>query len=176
MFYYLLSLRRHLVGLRELAGEELIDLYQQQDSNSSASSAYPNVQFCNYGVSLHVPVSNAQWQIPIVLNFIFATILLVGTLFLAESPRYLVKIGDMHRARRSLSWLRHRPFDHHDITVELAGIEHQIEMERNMKGGYGFFGACRELFLLPSNRYKLFLCLTIQILGQLSGGGEFTRL
>lgn len=141
--------------------------------SNSALRALPRT-VCNYGVNQNIKVSNAQWQIPICLNFIVGTIILVGSLFIKESPRWLIKVGQHERARANLAWLRHLPHDHPELRAELDDIDAQVREEKHLTDGLGLWGAVKELFGTANNRYKLALCLTIQILGQLSGGGSFT--
>jgi MFS family permease len=65
----------------------------------------------NYGLSIHYSSVPAQWQIPMALQIIPGLILVLGMLFMQESPRYLAKIGRYNEAYVALTKTRHLPID-----------------------------------------------------------------
>lgn len=130
--------------------------------------------FTNYGTSTNLEPSAAQWQIPVSLNLMVGFLLLVGTFFIVESPRYYLKKGQDAQAQNSLAWIRNRPIDHPDLREEAEATSEQLRHEREATAGMGFFAPLKELLFDSTNRYKLFLCLFIQVFGQMSGGGSFT--
>lgn len=130
--------------------------------------------FTNYGASTNLKESAAQWQIPISLNLMVGALIFLGTFFIVESPRYYLKKGNMAGAQNSLAWIRNRPTDHPELREEAEATAQQLQHEKEQTSGMGWMAPVKELFCDASNRYKLFLCLFIQIFGQMSGGGSFT--
>ncbi|GES66727.1 general substrate transporter [Aspergillus terreus] len=68
-----------------------------------------------YGVSEQLAEMSKQWRIPLSLQIIIAAFVLVGSIFLAESPRWLAKEGS--------------PPDE-DILAEIADMRGQLDRER----------------------------------------------
>lgn len=123
--------------------------------------------FANWGTSLHISNSSAtQWIDATVLHIIFAGIILIMSLFALESPRWLAKVGRKEQAAINMSKLRQLPADHPYVRAELIDIDDQLEREKEATLGSGFFGPLKELFLIPSNRYRIFLGLMCQLLGR----------
>jgi hypothetical protein len=91
-----------------------------------------------------------------------------------ESPRYLVKQGQLDKAIDNLSRVRNLPPDHEYVVKEITAIQmaHQAEIEATM--GSGPMGVIKETFLIPSNLYRVYLTLMAQILSQWSGAGSIT--
>jgi hypothetical protein len=73
-----------------------------------------------------------------------------------------------------MSRIRHLPADHEYVVREIAGIQmaHQEELEATM--GSGFLGPFKELFLIRSNLYRLYLAAMAQVMSQWSGAGSIT--
>jgi len=104
----------------------------------------------------------------------FAGLIMILTLFQYESPRYLIKRGQDEKATRVMSHIRNLPMDHEYVVREITAIQaaHQEELEATM--GAGPIGILKEMFLIPSNLYRLYLTLMAQILSQWSGAGSIT--
>jgi len=131
--------------------------------------------FANWGTSIHVSNnSSAQWVDATIMHIIFAGIVLFMSFFALESPRYLARAGKREQAAATMSKLRNLPVDHPYVQSELIDIDEQLEREREATLGSGFFGPLKELFVLPRNRYCMFLGLMAQLLSQWSGGGSMT--
>jgi len=78
-----------------------------------------------------------SYRIPIAVQFAWALILITGMLLLPETPRYLVKKGNLEKAARSLSRLRRIPADSPAIQTELKEIVANHEFELTLgKGSY----------------------------------------
>ena len=73
-----------------------------------------------------------SYRIPIAVQFAWAIILVVGMLFLPETPRFLVRKGNPEKAARSLSRLRRIPADHPAIQAELTEIVSNHEYELSL--------------------------------------------
>lgn len=131
--------------------------------------------FANWGTSLHISNNTSkQWIDATILHLIFAGIILVMSVFALESPRWLAKVGKDEQAAANMSKLRQLPMDHPYVRAELIDIHDQLDREREATLGAGFLGPLKELFLLKGNRYRIFLGLTCQLLGQWSGAQSIT--
>jgi len=60
------------------------------------------------------------------------------------------------------------------IIAELTGIHDQLERERGMTDGGGFWAPLKELCFVPEMRYRLLLAFGLGAAGQWAGGGAFT--
>ncbi|OKO98388.1 Quinate permease [Penicillium subrubescens] len=116
-----------------------------------------------YAVDKDQSPGTNQWQTALGLQLLGSTLLLVGMCTVKESARWLAARGKLDQARESLKWVRggeeteelQKEFD--EI---LAGIEEEARVKENL--------TFKEL-LLPVNRYRLFIAVTIQLSAQLTG-------
>ncbi|KAL5120388.1 hypothetical protein ACEQ8H_001678 [Pleosporales sp. CAS-2024a] len=92
----------------------------------------------NYGLSETMAASRKQWQIPFAIQLVPAGCLLVGAIWLKESPRWLFANGQREQALKNLSWVRNLPADHSYLLEEVASIEKQVEYDR-IHVGAGFW-------------------------------------
>lgn len=113
-------------------------------------------------------------MVPTSLHLMFAAIILILSLFQSESPRYLIKKGRREAALQVLTRLRQLPAEHPYVSNEMRGIEAQWDEEQETSKGQGFIGIVKEIFLVPSNLYRLYLGLFAQVMSQWSGAGSIT--
>lgn len=80
----------------------------------------------------------------------------------------------MEKATNTLAKVRNLPPDDDYVVREINAIQsaHQTEMEATK--GSGPIGIIKEMFLVPSNLYRVYLALMAQILSQWSGAGSIT--
>jgi hypothetical protein len=104
----------------------------------------------------------------------FAGIIFLLSFVQYESPRYLVKRGQLDKAISNLSRIRGLPADDDYVMREITAIQtsHDAEMEATM--GSGPIGVLKETFLVPSNLYRVYLTFMAQLLSQWSGAGSIT--
>lgn len=104
----------------------------------------------------------------------FAGVIFLLSFLQYESPRYLIKRAQIDKAIDSLSRLCHLPPDHGYIVHVINSIQraHEIEMEATM--GTGPVGVIKEMFLVPSNLYRIYLSFMCQVLSQWTGAGSIT--
>ena len=115
----------------------------------------------DYGVSNLAP-STTQWRIPVALQLVPGGILGLGMLLTRESTRWLAMKGRHEDAMSSLIWVRGG--DSPEVQQEYSEIVAGIEEEERLTAGVTW----RE-YLIPANRYRLFLAITIQMGAQLTG-------
>jgi SP family sugar:H+ symporter-like MFS transporter len=70
------------------------------------------------------------------MQIVFALILGGGMFFLPESPRHLVRIGQLEKAKASLSFLHGLHADHAVVAQEFDEIEMSLRIEREHGAGY----------------------------------------
>lgn len=103
------------------------------------------------------------YRIPIAIQFAWALILIIGMIFLPETPRYLIKQDNHTAAAASLSKLRRLPVDHESIVAELSEI--QANHEYDLSLGKSSYSDC-----FKGNYLKRLLTgCALQALQQLTG-------
>ncbi|KAF2761035.1 general substrate transporter [Pseudovirgaria hyperparasitica] len=109
----------------------------------------------NYGIAETLAPSHSQWIIPFAVQLIPAGLLLVGALWLRESPRWSFSMGRREEAIKNLCWIRNLPADHIYIIEEISYIDADLERFRTEVGA-GFwkpFAACKQ----PKVLWRFFL-------------------
>ncbi|ODQ77719.1 hypothetical protein BABINDRAFT_67025 [Babjeviella inositovora NRRL Y-12698] len=132
--------------------------------------------FANYGTALHVSnTSNLQWIAPTSIKIVLAGLLFIGSVFFCiESPRWLIKVGKHEQAVKNLSKIRNLPVDHPYILSEIADVNEQVQQLEKASESHSMWNILVEFFTIKSLRYRLFLGIGIQILGQWSGANAIT--
>ncbi|KKK23500.1 hypothetical protein P175DRAFT_0510308 [Aspergillus ochraceoroseus IBT 24754] len=131
--------------------------------------------FANYGCEVNMgDNTQKRWEVPTSLHVIFAGLVFVLSFIQYESPRYLIKRNNFPQALQNLARIRNLPPDHEYVVQEITSIRasHEAEMEATL--GLGWSGVLKEAVLIPSNLYRLYLALMVQILSQWSGAGSIT--
>ncbi|KAJ5856432.1 MFS sugar transporter [Penicillium soppii] len=116
-----------------------------------------------YAVSYDQSDGTSQWQTALGLQLLGSTLLMAGMCTVKESARWLAAKGRTEKARESLKWVRggeETPELQQEFDEILAGIEEEARVKENL--------TFKEL-LLPANRYRLFIAVTIQLSAQLTG-------
>ncbi|KAA8627722.1 quinate permease [Pyrenophora tritici-repentis] len=109
----------------------------------------------NYGLEQTMAPSHKQWIIPFAVQLIPAGCLLIGAVWMRESPRWCLSKGRREQALKDLCWIRNLPEDHPYIMEELEAIDAQVEHDR-ITVGPGFwkpFAALKQRKV----QYRLFL-------------------
>lgn len=116
-----------------------------------------------FAVARDQPEGTRQWQIALGLQLLPSTLLLVGMCTVTESARWLATKGRVEEAWASLKWVRGGE-ETDALREEFDEILAGIAEEERVRDGFTW----REL-LLPVNRYRLFIAITIQLCAQLTG-------
>ena len=109
----------------------------------------------NYGLVETMASSTRQWMIPFAVQLIPAGLLLFGTFWLKESPRWQFARGDRERAIRDLCWIRNLEPTHPYMVEEIAAIDAEIEHDRTVVGP-GFWAPFKAV-KQRKVQYRLFL-------------------
>ncbi|TFL00418.1 general substrate transporter [Pterulicium gracile] len=108
-----------------------------------------------FAVNLNIPETDAkQWHIPVALQLIPAGLLILGALYLPESPRWLLKKNRPEHALKNLMYLRNLPADHHYVQEEVDIINRAIALETGASKRAGRWPKVREV-MLKGNRNRL---------------------
>lgn len=126
--------------------------------------------FINYGVALHIPTSTAQWRIPFAVQLIPGGMLVIGSLFLVESPRWLVSRGRNAEAATALAKIRNLDVSHPYMVDEIAEMEGAFNKERELLGGRAnFWAPFKQIFTTKRTFWKL--CLGSSLFAFQNGTG-----
>lgn len=87
----------------------------------------------------------------------FAGLILILSFFNKESPRFLIKNGDVNGAYENLSRIRTLPQDHECVVREIKEIQEQLAEEEEATMGVGKLGLFKEMFLMPNNFYRIYI-------------------
>ncbi|OTB03840.1 hypothetical protein M426DRAFT_12135 [Hypoxylon sp. CI-4A] len=131
--------------------------------------------FTNYGAQINLgDATHVRWLAPTSLHIIFAGLIFFLTFLQYESPRFLIKQGKYEKALESMARIRNLSVDDNYVLSEIKAIQdaHEEELEATM--GTSWYGVLKEMFLIPSNLYRLYLSAMVQFLSQWSGAGSIT--
>ncbi|KAF2093306.1 MFS quinate transporter QutD [Rhizodiscina lignyota] len=118
----------------------------------------------NFGVNQHMnPKNDAQWMVPVSMQLVPVTVMIIGLAMLHESPRWLYLKGKRSQSIKSLTWLRKLPQTHPYVAAELNDYERQMEHELDITTSSGFQAIWRETFS-KQVRFRLFIGCFMQIL------------
>jgi len=125
--------------------------------------------WASYGTFVNFPESHWCWRLPCMLQFLMPSIVLVGFMFVPESPRWLIANGKVDEARRVLA-RNHANGDEDDplVMFEMDEIQQAIEDEKTVNRNAGSWFS---LFSTPGNRKRMFIVLHVVLGAQFSGNG-----
>ncbi|KAL4942355.1 quinate permease [Aspergillus oleicola] len=110
----------------------------------------------NYGVDETLAPSHKQWIIPFAVQLIPAGLLIIGALFIRESPRWLFLRGHREKGIETLCWIRNLDSSHIYMMEEINMIEQSLEQQR-AKIGLGFWKPFKAAWTNKRILYRLFL-------------------
>ncbi|KAL1849121.1 hypothetical protein VTK73DRAFT_9963 [Phialemonium thermophilum] len=126
--------------------------------------------FINYGSLLHLP-GKATWQVPLGCQSICPALLLFSMLFCPESPRWLASRDRWEEASEVLVDVRHLPAEHPYVQQELLELRTQLDLEKSIMQGAGFWSLQKECWTIPGNRIRALLAMGLVMGSQWSGTG-----
>ncbi|ODV87853.1 hypothetical protein CANARDRAFT_26054 [[Candida] arabinofermentans NRRL YB-2248] len=113
--------------------------------------------------------TSVQWRVPLGLCFAWALLMIGGMVLMPESPRYLVEVGNLDEARKSIASVNKVPLEHPFVNDEVDLIFTSIEKEK--LAGSASWG---ELITgKPKIFYRVFVGVMLQSLQQLTGNNYF---
>ena len=77
----------------------------------------------NFGVSQTLPEGRTQWLIPFAVQLIPAGMVLIGSLMLRETPRWLFSKGRREQAIKNLCWIRNLEATDQYVIEEIEMME-----------------------------------------------------
>ncbi|CAG8310142.1 unnamed protein product [Penicillium salamii] len=122
----------------------------------------------NYGSLLHIK-GPAVYLVPLAMQGLPAVLLFGGMLLCNESPRWLARQDRWEEARATLCRVRNLPADHPYLEAEFQAIATQLEQERALVGGSGFWDLMREMWTIPGNRKRAIISIVLMICQQMTG-------
>ncbi|KAH8745746.1 general substrate transporter [Hyaloscypha finlandica] len=122
----------------------------------------------NYGVTKHVAATSTQWRVPFAVQLIPGGLLVLGMIFLPESPRWIARFRGRDEAVAALAKLRNLPVDHEYVAEEIYRVIDQIDQERLATHGKGLIAEFREM-AMPGNRNRITIGVVIFIFMQMAG-------
>jgi SP family sugar:H+ symporter-like MFS transporter len=177
--WYQVSLGRWVAGLGVGGLSVLTPMYQSETAPRYVRGALVScyqlfitlgifVAYCiNFGTEAQRN-SNA-WKIPMGVGFIWSFLMMVGILFLEESPRWEYRQGKVDSARRTIALSYGVTEDHPHVRTEIQEIETKLEAERAGGDHHPWY----EIFTGPRMMYRTLLGITLQMLQQLTGANYF---
>ncbi|CAG8091026.1 unnamed protein product [Penicillium salamii] len=109
-----------------------------------------------------------QWRIPLAISLFFSMVVLISVFLIPESPRWLVRVGRIEEASKSLAAFKGVPDDDEAVRIEIAGIETSLEVSvasTSLMDIFNFKKADDERLL-----YRFCLCVALQFFQQMCGG------
>ncbi|KAJ5590601.1 hypothetical protein N7450_004573 [Penicillium hetheringtonii] len=117
-----------------------------------------------YG-SLHAPkTSQFQWRFPLAFQVVPAMVLIIGMIFLPESPRYLIEKEHYAEGMRVLRKLHFDGTNEEWIEAEFSEIRRTIEAEKGI-AAQGW----TPMFTVPQWRIRMLHGLAVQLFTQMTG-------
>ncbi|KAK2760768.1 hypothetical protein FQN54_002005 [Arachnomyces sp. PD_36] len=164
----LLYAGRVLAGIGVGAGSNLVPIYISELSPPSIRGRLVGVYelgwqigglvgfWINYGVAETMAPSHKQWVIPFAVQLIPSGMLLIGSIFIKESPRWLFSRGRRQDAINNLCWIRNLSSTDIYVVEEVAAIDHALEHQRATIG-FGFWKPFKAVGTNKKVMYRLFL-------------------
>ncbi|KAF2206223.1 hypothetical protein CERZMDRAFT_89476 [Cercospora zeae-maydis SCOH1-5] len=122
------------------------------------------VAYCiNFGTEKNPDAS--AWRIPMGVGFIPPALMIIGILFLPESPRWDYRNNNIERARKTIARSYGVTINHWEVQCEMRDIKEKHDAEFAGGGGPKWY----EIFTGPRMAYRTLLGVTMQALQQLTG-------
>ncbi|KAG9609729.1 quinate permease, partial [Aureobasidium melanogenum] len=110
----------------------------------------------NYALSETMASSRRQWQIPFAVQLIPGGLLLIGSLWLRESPRWLYSKGRREEGLKNLCWIRKLESNALYVVEEVASIDAALDHQAATMG-MGFTAPFRAVAKSRAVQWRFFL-------------------
>lgn len=121
----------------------------------------------NFGTE--ADASAKAWKLPMGIGFIWSFLMIVGILFMQESPRWEYRKGKIDAARKTIALTYGVNEDHVEVQREIREIEMKMEAERAGGDKHPWY----EIVTGPRMLYRTLLGIALQMLQQLTGANYF---
>ena len=118
----------------------------------------------NYGTESRQ--DTGSYRIPMAIGWLWGIILVVGMIFMPESPRFDIRRGQNARALQTMTRFYGVPVNHRAVALETAEINQNIIAAQGDHAWY-------EVFTGPRMGYRVALAMGLQMLQQLTGANYF---
>lgn len=108
--------------------------------------------------------SPLQWQIPVAVQLVPAAMLLLGTIYIPESPRFLAESGRLSEAAIVVAKLRGSSSEDEDIIDEVNDLQESFDLMQ-LKQGVSFWDEMRA----PNIRKRLIVGVGLMIAQNMVG-------
>lgn len=111
----------------------------------------------------------ATWMVPLACQCICPALLFASMIFCPESPRWLAAQDDWDSVGVVLADVRHLPVEHPYIQQEILDLRTQLEHEKEVMQGAGFWDLQKECWTMPTNRKRALLTIGMITFQQWTG-------
>ncbi|KAH0378936.1 quinate permease, partial [Aureobasidium melanogenum] len=110
----------------------------------------------NYALTETMTSSRRQWQIPFAVQLIPGGLLLIGSFWLKESPRWLYSKGRREEGLKNLCWIRKLESNDLYVVEEVASIDAALDHQASTMG-MGFTAPFRAVAKSRAVQWRFFL-------------------
>lgn len=132
--------------------------------------------FCVYGVYIHLAATRFQYQVVWMVPILAMVVVVIGSFFCCESPKWLMMVDRYDDALAQLVKLRGLPADHPRVQAEITAIQDavraaHIDTSSEVRRIKQIF---KDTFTVSSNLRRVQQSLVSYLLAQLSGASQIT--
>ncbi|EDU47036.1 high affinity glucose transporter ght1 [Pyrenophora tritici-repentis Pt-1C-BFP] len=137
--WYQISLGRWVAGLGVGALSVLTPMYQSETAPRYVRGALVSCYqlfitlgiFTAYAINFgtEARLSSWSWKVPMGIGFIWSALMIVGILFMQESPRWEYRKGKIESATHTVALTYGVPEDHPEVQREIQEIQKKFEAE-----------------------------------------------
>lgn len=115
--------------------------------------------------------SDLSWRLPLIMQVVPSSIVIMGCLFMPESPRWLIANDRYDEAQKLVEKYHAAGATNSSlVSLQMAEMRESIQLEASDKRWYDY----SELWSSPSNRYRTFLNIAMAFMGRLRLCNPFT--
>ncbi|CAG8188241.1 unnamed protein product [Penicillium olsonii] len=130
--------------------------------------------FVNYGARTHMAVDRTQYRLVQAVPLIPTGIAFILSYFCPETPRYLVSKQLHSEGLNALARLRGKPHNDPDLVAEFETIDAQVRERSTDLASVSHWAMFKETQTNPNYRQRFWLIMTMQTIGQWTGGNGIT--